>query len=86
MAVALHVFQAPTRFHKPTWCGFCGGFVKNPFGKQGYRCSVCKLKIHSACLDAAKQVACPGIPESVGSPKQQKPKIVAKKQFFKGFN
>lgn len=48
-----------TRFHQPTWCEHCKGFIKNPFGKQGFTCSLCGMKIHYACLPGAEANSCP---------------------------
>ena len=60
MVLRRHNFER-ARFHKPTWCDQCGNFVKSPFGKQGYECTVCHMQIHSdhSCFNAACKGVCP---------------------------
>ena len=52
-----HEFS-PARFNKPTWCDFCKRFIKNPFGKQGFSCSKCDIRIHYKCLELAQATPC----------------------------
>jgi hypothetical protein len=33
--------------HKPSWCGVCSQFIKNPV--NNYRCTECKFVCHQAC-------------------------------------
>eukprot|EP01130_Rhizamoeba_saxonica_P002434 TRINITY_DN12234_c0_g1_i1.p1 TRINITY_DN12234_c0_g1~~TRINITY_DN12234_c0_g1_i1.p1 ORF type:complete len:248 (-),score=33.30 TRINITY_DN12234_c0_g1_i1:35-778(-) len=54
--VSSHNFHR-CRFNRPTWCDFCKKFIKNPFGKQGYKCSrkSCGYHIHKKCFEACLQ-------------------------------
>ncbi|KAH3766430.1 hypothetical protein Pelo_1713 [Pelomyxa schiedti] len=53
-----HLFEE-ARFSVPTWCEYCRGFVRNPFGKQGYVCALCGMKIHAGCLaDTVRNSPC----------------------------
>jgi choline/ethanolamine kinase len=45
-----HTFKE-THFNRPTWCGHCTYFVVSPFGKQGFECQSCGLKVHRHCKD-----------------------------------
>lgn len=45
-------------FNKPTWCSHCMGFIKNPVGKQGYRCNACNYTVHSKCFPQVKAKSC----------------------------
>jgi len=54
---AKHDFR-PTRFSSPTWCGFCGKFVKEILGKTGYKCFNCSMCIHKRCLEDATLQTC----------------------------
>eukprot|EP00697_Spironema_sp_BW2_P013570 gnl/Spiro4/3716_TR1816_c0_g1_i1.p1 gnl/Spiro4/3716_TR1816_c0_g1~~gnl/Spiro4/3716_TR1816_c0_g1_i1.p1 ORF type:complete len:597 (-),score=201.89 gnl/Spiro4/3716_TR1816_c0_g1_i1:84-1838(-) len=47
-----HDFQE-THFSTPTWCGTCRDFIYGLFGKQGLRCSNCKLSIHRRCREVS---------------------------------
>lgn len=49
-----HEFKA-TYFKKPTWCDYCGKFIKGVTQKQGMTCQYCDYNIHFACLEAAIQ-------------------------------
>eukprot|EP01105_Mastigella_eilhardi_P004212 TRINITY_DN1559_c0_g1_i3.p1 TRINITY_DN1559_c0_g1~~TRINITY_DN1559_c0_g1_i3.p1 ORF type:complete len:766 (-),score=187.23 TRINITY_DN1559_c0_g1_i3:860-3133(-) len=40
-----------SRFHIPTWCQHCTFFVVSPFGKQGYSCQACGMRVHKNCKD-----------------------------------
>jgi choline/ethanolamine kinase len=45
-----HKFEE-SHFNSPTWCGHCKRFVYQPFGKQGYRCMACNMKVHRGCVN-----------------------------------
>jgi len=49
-----HVF-----FNHFTWCTFCTDFIWGVTGKQGYKCKVCKAKVHPKCRTVGGP--CPGL-------------------------
>ncbi|KAH3761547.1 Rab GTPase [Pelomyxa schiedti] len=67
-----HRFEE-ARFNSPTWCDFCKGFVKNPFGKQGCTCASCGYKIHSKCLSLANELPCSAPSSSSSSSSSSSP-------------
>jgi hypothetical protein len=54
-------------FKKFTWCKHCGEFIWGVAGKQGYRCTLCKMPVHRKCLADAQRSTCTKVPLSKGT-------------------
>lgn len=64
-------------FNSPTWCSICQQFIWG-LGKQGLRCSLCKMPVHKKCLRKVSNNCHEGISEvasGVLAPKRSFSKI-----------
>jgi len=50
-----HLFVA-LWLKKPTWCGLCKEFIKDPFDPNAAECKLCHTQVHLSCVPEHKHI------------------------------